>query len=144
MILNDFKWSAVRYLNLANHHPARITKSDKDLVKNIKFPVKIRDIHKIEKYNSNHNSNFGYQNNEKYPIYVSKRYYKENHVDFLLIGEGEKNAVFIKYFNIFMYDLSLHSGRKHFCRCCLHAVIREEILKRHIKDCFNINRKQIM
>ena len=41
-----FKWSIVRYLNLANHHPARITKADEDFskkldFKDIKFPVKI-------------------------------------------------------------------------------------------------------
>ena len=55
--INDnecFKWSIVRYLNPANHHPARITKGDKDFAKKIdfkdvKYPVKIRDIHKIEK-----------------------------------------------------------------------------------------------
>ena len=49
-----FKWCLVRYLNPANHHLARITKTDKDFAKrldfkDIKFPVKIRDIHKTEK-----------------------------------------------------------------------------------------------
>ena len=41
-----------------------------------------------------------------------------------------------------MYDHSLHRERKHFFRYCLHAFITEEILKRHIKDCFKINGKQ--
>ena len=46
-----FKWCLVRYLN---HHPAGITKSDKEFTKrldfkDIKFPVKTRDIQKIEK-----------------------------------------------------------------------------------------------
>ena len=41
-----------------------------------------------------------------------------------------------------MYDHLLHRGRKHFCCYCLHAFITEEILKRHIKDCFKINGKQ--
>ena len=41
-----------------------------------------------------------------------------------------------------MCDDSLRRGRKHFCRYCLHAFITEEILKRHIKDCFKINGKQ--
>ena len=49
-----FKWFLVRYLNLANHHPARIAKAGKHFAKtldfkDIKFPVKIRDIHKIGK-----------------------------------------------------------------------------------------------
>ena len=41
-----------------------------------------------------------------------------------------------------MYDHLLHRGRKNFCRCCLHAFVIEEILKRHINDCFKINGKQ--
>ena len=48
------KWNIVRYLNLTDHHPRRITKSDKDFAKkhdfkDIKFPVKTRDIHKLKK-----------------------------------------------------------------------------------------------
>ena len=41
-----------------------------------------------------------------------------------------------------MYDHSLHRRRKYFHRYCLQAFITEEILKRHIKDCFKINDKQ--
>ena len=41
-----------------------------------------------------------------------------------------------------MYDHSLRRRRKHFCRYCLHSFITEEILKRHMKDCFKINREQ--
>ena len=42
-----FKLSLGRYLNPANHQPARITKADKDFAKkldfkDIKFPVKIK------------------------------------------------------------------------------------------------------
>ena len=52
-----FKWSLVRYLYPEDHHPARITKADKDFarvlyLKDIRLPVKIRDIYKIEKTNS--------------------------------------------------------------------------------------------
>ena len=49
-----FKWCIVRYLLTAEHHPARIRKIDEILAdeldfENIKFPVKIKDIHKIKK-----------------------------------------------------------------------------------------------
>ena len=62
-----FKWCLVRYLNPAGRNPAKITKADKDFAKrldfkDIKFPVKIRDIHKIEKKNSISISVFGYEN----------------------------------------------------------------------------------
>ena len=46
----------IRCLHPADQNPARITKADKDFAKrldfkDIKFPVKPRDIHKIEKNN---------------------------------------------------------------------------------------------
>ena len=127
-----FKWFLVRYLNPANHHPARIIKADKDFAKrldsdDLKFPVKIRDIHKIEKKNSIGISVFGYGNKEKRPIYVSKQCCEEKHVDLLLIREGEKTLYSYQRFQ-YMYDHSLHRGRKHFCRYCLHDFITEEIL----------------
>ena len=60
-----------------------------------------------------------------------------------MIGEGEKkHHVLINDFNRFVYDHSLHHGRRHFCCYCLHAFIVEEILKCHIKNCFKINGKQ--
>ena len=65
-------YSIVRCLNPANHHPARITKAEK-YFKNIKFPVAIRDIYKIEKKNSIGISILGYGNKEKHPIYISKK-----------------------------------------------------------------------
>ena len=70
-----FKWSLVRYFNPANHYPTRIIKGDKDFAKkldfkDIKFPVIIRDIHKIEKKNSTGISVFGYENKEKHPIFA--------------------------------------------------------------------------
>ena len=102
------------------HNPRGITKADKDFAKkldfkNIKFPVKIRDIHKIEKMNSIGISVFGYENKEKHPTCISKQCCEEKHVDLLLIGGGEKNHyVLIKDFNTFMYDHSLHRGKKTF------------------------------
>ena len=142
-----FKWCLVRFLNPADHNPKRIIKTDTDFAKKldfkgINFPVKIRDSHTLEKKNSIRISIFGYENKERYQIYASKKCCEEKHVDLLLIGEGEKKYyVFINDFNRFMYDHSLHRGRKHFCRYCLHAFITEEILKRSIKDRFKINGK---
>ena len=143
-----FKWCLVRYLNHVDHNPRRITKIDKDFAKrldfkDIKFPVKTRDIHKIERKNSIGISIFGYENKVKYPIYVPKKCCKVKHVDLLLIGEGEKkHCALIKDFNTFMCHHSLHRGKKHFCSYCLQAFSTEKILKSHIKDCFKINVKQ--
>ena len=70
-----FKWCFARYLNPADHDSKRVIKADKDFAKKldfkqIKFPVKVRDMHKIEKKNSIGISVFGYENKEKHSIYV--------------------------------------------------------------------------
>ena len=48
-----FKWCLIRYIYPADHHPSTIIKIQKDIskelsFKDMKFPVKIRDIDKIE------------------------------------------------------------------------------------------------
>ena len=58
--IDDNKWFKkflVTYLNSEDHHPARITKADKDFAKMLDFkgkyfPVKITHIHKIEQKHS--------------------------------------------------------------------------------------------
>ena len=112
-----FKWCLVRYLHPADCSPAKITKAGKVLAridfKDIKFPVKIKDIHNIVKQNSINISVFGFENERKYPIYVLKKCCEEKHVDLLLIGEeGQKHYVLIKDFNTFMYDHTLHREKK--------------------------------
>ena len=140
MIINALKMSIVRYLNpqttgLWSQKLTRILL--KSLILKTKYPVKIRDIHKIEKKNSISISDFGYENKKKRPIYVSKKCCEEKHIVLLLIGEERKrHYAFIKDLNTFMYD--------HFCRYCLQFFSPEEILKRHIKDHFEINGKQII
>ena len=67
----------------------------------------------------------------------------KKYVDLLLIGKvGKGHYVLINYFITFMYYYKLNCERKHFCCYCLQAFSTEEILKSHIKDCFNINGKQ--
>ena len=135
--------------NPADHHyPARITKADKKYenrldFKDIKFPLKTKNIYKIEKKNYIWISVFSYENKVKYPIYVSKRCCEDKHVGLLLIGEGEKkHFVLIKDFNTFMYDHTLHCEKKKFCCYCLKPFRTAEKLKCHIKDYFKINGKQ--
>ena len=115
-----FKWLLVRYLHLADHNPKIITKADKDFAKNldfkdIKFLVKVRDTHKIEKKNYIGISVFGYESKEKCPIYVSKTCCEEKYVDLLLTGEeGKRHNLFIKDSNTFMYNHTLYCGKNSF------------------------------
>ena len=110
-----FKWCLVRYLNLANHHPRRNTKADKEFgkrldFKDMKFPLKTRDIHKIEKKNpsalallvmkTRKNMQFIYQNN------VVKR---------LIIGRRRRKNI------MFLSNVSIHS-----CKI-IHYIVEENI-----------------
>ena len=131
-----FKSCLVRCLHPADHYPARIRKADKDFArkldfKDIKFPVKFRDIHKIKKKkNSIAISLFGYENKENYRIYLSRKCCEEKHFDLLLIGEkGKNHYVLVKNVNAFMYDHKLHRVRKHFCCYCLQAFSTEANIK---------------
>ena len=77
------------YFITADRNPARITKTDKDFSKNfdfkdIKSPVKVRDMHEIEKKNSISISVFGYENMGKHPLYISEKCCEEQHVDFII------------------------------------------------------------
>ena len=70
-------------LRSCRYNPRRIKKADKDFskrlyFKDIKFRVKTRDIHAIEKKKKIGISVFGYENKVEYPIYVLKNVVKIN------------------------------------------------------------------
>ena len=73
-----------------------------------------------------------------------KKCCEDKHDALLLIGEEEKNTVFVKDFNTFMYDYILHTlcGEKHFSCYCLQNFRTAEKLKFHFKNCFKIKGKQ--
>ena len=43
---------------------------------------------------------------------------------------------------MFIYDHTLHNGRKHFCCYYFQTYSTEQILSCHFKNCFKINGKQ--
>ena len=80
----------------------------------------MRDIHKIEKKNSINISVLGYENREKNPIYVSKKWCEDKHMDLLLIDKTHillkiliRSCMIIHYpqeeniFVVIVYELSL-------------------------------------
>ena len=72
-----------------------------------------KDIHKIGKRNSINISIFGYENKEKKSNLCIKKCCEDKHVDSLLVGEeGKRRCVPVKDFNTFMYNNTLHHGRK--------------------------------
>ena len=142
-----FRWCHIRHLNPQNKNPKRITKTDKNFIKqldysNIEFPVTVKQINKIEKQNNIRINLFGYEEKQKFPIYISQEKFQD-HMELLLINKDKKNHyVLIKNFNKFMFDQTKHNCKKHFCMYCLQCFSREDVLAEHVKNCLSINGKQ--
>ena len=142
-----FRWCHIRHLNPQNKNPQRITKTDKNFIKqldysNIEFPVTVKQINKIEKQNNIRINLFGYEEKQKFPIYISQEKFQD-HMELLLINKDKKNHyVLVKNFNKFMFDQTKHNCKKHFCMYCLQCFSREDVLAEHVKNCLSINGKQ--
>ncbi|XP_068709676.1 uncharacterized protein [Montipora foliosa] len=103
-----------------------------------------KQYNKIEKQNEININVFGYEEKQKYPIYVSKEKY-EDCMNLLLITENEnKHYVLIKDFDKFMYDQTKHKERKHFCMHCLQCFSSERVLTDHKENCIQVNGTQVI
>ena len=88
-----FRWCHIRHLNPQDNDPQRIKMTDKQYIEkldysSIEFPVTVKQINKIEKQNNICINLFGYEEKQKFPIYISKEKYQD-HMELLLITEGE-------------------------------------------------------
>ena len=93
------KWCLVKNLHPVDKILARIRIINKDFsreldFKLIKFSVKTRDIHEVEKKDCIRIIVFGYQNKEKFPFYVSKNTFKR-HFDLVLIEKEGQSYHFL-------------------------------------------------
>ena len=142
-----FRWYHICRLNPQGKDPQRIKKTDKTFIcqldySSIEFPVTVKQINKIEKQNNICINLFGYEEKQKFPIFISKEIFFD-HMELLLITEGEnKHYVLIKDFNKFMFNQTKHEHRKHFCMYCLQCFSREDVLTEHKNNCISINGKQ--
>ena len=92
-----FRWCHIRHLNPQDKHPNRITKTDKNFIKqldysNIEFPVTVKQINKIEKQNNIRINLFGYEEKQKFPIYISQEKFPD-HMELLLINKDKKKSL---------------------------------------------------
>ena len=121
-----FRWCHIRHLNPQDKDPQRIKKTDKQFIEkldysSIEFPVTVKQINKIEKQNNICINLFGYEEKQKFPIYISKEKYQD-HMELLLITEGEnKHYVLIKDFNKFMFRQTKHVTKNIFV-CIAYSV----------------------
>ena len=93
-----FRWCHIRHLNPQKKDPQRIKKIDKKFVEkldysNIEFPVTVKQINKIEKQNNIRINLFGYEEKQKFPLYISQEKYHE-HMELLLVNKDKKIITF--------------------------------------------------
>ena len=143
-----FRWCHIRHLNPQAKDPQRIKKADRKMVEKlnyegIDFPVRIKDVKRIEKQNNIRISVFGHSGNKRFfPIYVSSKNYND-HMELLMISnEVSGHYVLIKDFNRLMRGVTKHNEKKHFCMYCLQCFTTTWILEKHEKVCIEVNGKQ--
>ena len=100
------------------------------------FPSKLEILTKLNKIDSQNSQNklfgisaFGYENKNVSTVCVKKHFRRPYWSMINRRRERQKALCSIKDFNAFMYNHTLHRGRKHFCRYCLQAFSTEEIFK---------------
>ena len=136
------------YLFPKQINPQRISKYNKYLNKvkydRIDFPVKIKDIPKIENQNDDIRFNvYGVTKDQTiFPLYNSNKTYDKT-CNLLLIESGNENPyVWIKDFNKLMNSQSKDGHRLLFCLYCLSHFTTEETIKNHAEGCLKINGTQ--
>ena len=122
-----FLWRHNRHLNPLKNDPQRVTLKDKELVqklnyRGVTFPVRIKDISKIEKQNKININVFGYSEKITYPIWISAQEssekYDKKELNLLRIEEEGKDGELLQHyvlmtdFNRFNYNYNEHKDKK--------------------------------
>ena len=135
-----FKWCIARALNPVERNPKRITpilrlQAEKLNWEGLKFPMELKDIHRVETLNEICINVLGYEE-VVYPLRVSKKKYKD-HVNLLLISQGEKkHYCLIKNMSrLLSTQVSTKKEKKFFCLRCLNAFGTQELLDKHLQLC---------
>ena len=112
-----FLWCHVRQLNPDGVKLEKITKKDKEIVKNLNyssvdFPVSKKDYGKIGTLNKINVNVFSYENKVVYPVYFSNQCFNDC-LDLLWISNDfTSHYVYIKDFNKLMFNKTKNKNKK--------------------------------
>ena len=138
-----FIWAILSKLFPTDKNKDRVTKyeeyENEINMRGINYPVKIKDIPKVERQNNLSINVFALEDQTKkqtlYPIYIS-RIESKNIIDLLYIEDNENtHYCLIKDLNSFMCDKNRH--KSFICRNCLQGFQREDTLEKHQTICYN-------
>ena len=105
-------------------------------MKNISYPVQIRDIEKFEKQNNISVNVFGYENDKVFPMYMTKIANGRKEVELLYIeNDVTSHYCWIKNFSRLMRSQTNFSTKRFYCHRCLHGFTTKELLDQHTPSC---------
>ncbi|GBM80499.1 hypothetical protein AVEN_91783-1 [Araneus ventricosus] len=103
--------------------------------RNVTCPVQPCKVPIIAKLNNLRINVFGYEDEEVFPLYISKRE-DTRVINLLYITQGNgKHYCLIKNMNRLLYDLTKCKKEKFYCYSCLHRFTTESFLKDHLSYC---------
>ncbi|KAK3754329.1 hypothetical protein QZH41_017840 [Actinostola sp. cb2023] len=102
----------------------------------IDYPVKIDQVKKFERQNPTISvSVFGYEENELFPLYVTKDK-KELHVNLLLYSQDtRRHYCLIRDLDRLLSSITRHDGRMYHCNYCMHGFVGQDLLDDHEPHC---------
>ena len=99
----------------------------------IDFPTPLSQIPEFEKNNDISVNVFGLENNEVYPLQITKFRSMPHHVNLLLTSKGEaRHFCLIKNLNRLLGDRTSHKAQSFYCNYCLHRFSSANLLHEHI------------
>ena len=102
----------------------------------ITYPIKLKDIHKVEKMNNLSISVFEWNFEEKCVIPLKHGCRDGTKVELLYLeSEEASHFVLIKCFNQFMRHRTKYNNSKHHCMRCLYGYLTAEKLQEHAVHC---------
>ena len=101
----------------------------------IEFPVREKDLSKIETKNNICINVFGYENRLVFPIYISDQKFKNSMDLFLVIDESKSHCVYTKYFDRLMSHKTKNKNKNYFCKSCLECFSSKNVLPEHKEVC---------
>ncbi|CAL1294548.1 unnamed protein product [Larinioides sclopetarius] len=133
-------WCLIAHkLNLHTHDNFRVshyTPHEHEIkLDGVACPILLNKIPVIERLNNLRINVFGYEENQVFPLHVSKRE-NEDCINLLLIAtEATQHYCLIKNMSRLLGDLTKYNGRCHYCYRCLHRFVKADTLEEHFKYC---------
>ncbi|GBM38893.1 hypothetical protein AVEN_49754-1 [Araneus ventricosus] len=134
-----FVWSVLAALHPVGKDPQRVshyTSMEQELLLgNVTCPVQPCKVPIIEKLNNLRINVFGYEDDEVFPLYISKREDIQV-INLLYITQGDyKHYYLIENMSRLLGDLTKHNPKAFYCYSCLPRFSAESLLKDHLPYC---------